>query len=104
MTHPIYFSSIEEHLFLIEQLAHASLSCISELYNTCETKKQEDWHTTEFELEFLNYEDWLKPIVSDYLIQCAAKTRIIQDSSDFKTDDEHYCPDREAYENTKYRH
>lgn len=98
MTHPIYYGSIEEHLFLIEQLAHASLSYISELYNTSETNKQESWQFTEFELEFSNYEDWLKPIISDYLIQCATKTRIIQDSSDFATDDEDYYPDREAYE------
>ncbi|MCW3150100.1 hypothetical protein N8H22_15955 [Stutzerimonas stutzeri] len=98
MTHPIYYGSIEEHLFLIEQLAHASLSCISELHNSSETNKQENWQITAFELERSSYEAWLVTIVSDYLIQCATKTRIIQDSSDFTTDDEDYCPDREAYE------
>ncbi len=97
MTHPIYYGSIEEHLFLIEQLAHASFSCVSELYNSSDTTKQESWQTTEFELDFLNYKEWLETTTSDYLIQCATKTRIIQDSSDFTAEDENYCPDREAY-------
>lgn len=97
MPHQIYYSSIEEHLFLIEQIAHASLPCIKELHASLNTKKDEEWITSDFDLAHMEYTDWLEKTISDYLIQCATRTRIIQDSmaGDFE---QGHDPDKEAYD------
>ena len=42
------------------------------------------------------YWDNLNQLVSDYLIQCATRTRIMQDFSDFSVEDSEYCPDKES--------
>lgn len=105
MSHIIYYASIEEHLFLLEQLAHGSQSTVRYLYETLDTKKTEDYSISEFELSLFGFEgfeygywDYLHKMVSDYLIQCATRTRIIQDISDLSTEDPSYCPDKEAFE------
>jgi hypothetical protein len=99
--HPIYFSTVEEHLFLLEQLAYASFDCVKGLYEAHEEQSKEAKEmkmVSEFEIQFSDYQDHLITMVSDYLIQCAIRTRIIQDSNDFKTEDNNYCPDLEAYD------
>ena len=56
---------------------------------------------SEFDYELIRYLERLERLVSDYLIQCATRTRIMQDSwmaernSEYDSD---YCPDKEAYE------
>lgn len=86
MSHVVYYTSIAEHLFLLEQLAHGSQSTVKYLYETLDTKKKEDYSISEFELSLFGfggfeygYWDYLHKMVSDYLIQCAIRIhRIFQ--------------------------
>lgn len=70
MTHSLNFSDISEKLFILKQLQSASREyCrnigISQNEDSC------DW---------LDYERFILPIVSGYMIEVAAKIRIFQDS------------------------
>lgn len=97
MSHAISVHSVEEHIFLLNQLATSSLTYIGELRANFSYEKAEEWMCSEFDLEFMRYQGQLESLVSDYLIQCATRTRIIQDS--WKVEfDEGYDPDKEAYE------
>ena len=97
MSHIIYYSAIEDKLFLLEQLAHGSKETIQYYFKILRTKKNTDYEVTEFDLEMMRYKESIYSTVSDYLIQCATRTRIMQDMSDFSTDDPHYSPDNEAF-------
>lgn len=98
MSHPIYYSSIINEALLIEQLASASEKHILNLRGSFSTSKPESYSVSEFEIELSNYHEWLSDTVSCNLIQCATRTRVLQDSSDFSIEESDYCPDREAYE------
>ena len=67
----IDFDAIEEKLFLIKQLRHAS-------FNYCryyELSEDESGDT----LELAEYKARLKSSLSNYMIECAIKTRMVQD-------------------------
>ena len=97
MPHAISIHSVEEHIFLLNQLATSSLTYVGELRANFVYEKPEEWMCSEFEVEFMGYQGQLESLVSDYLIQCATRTRIIQDT--WKVDWEgDYDPDKEAYE------
>lgn len=98
MSHPIYYGSIEEDLLLLEQIVHGSRSMIEYYQSILDTKKECKLTLSEFEGELIGYEGFLEATVSDYLIRCASRTRIIQDTNEFKTDDPEYCPDQESFE------
>lgn len=98
MSHQIYYGSIVEDLILLEQIVHGSRAMV-EYYQSClDTSKEYDFSTSEFEGELIDHEGFLQASVSDYLIRCASRTRIIQDTREFKTDDPEYCPDKESFE------
>jgi hypothetical protein len=71
MSHLIDFDAIEEKLFVLEQIAHAS-----------ETYCEREMIGSELDIgdyAFDMYWGWIKGIGSNYLIECAIKTRIFQD-------------------------
>ncbi|WP_146137343.1 hypothetical protein [Zobellella taiwanensis] len=103
MSHIIYDRLILEHLFLLEQMAHGSLSTVRFLGETLDNSKEFDYLQSEAEGAVYGFQgieegywDNLQKLVSDYLIQCATRTRIMQDFSDFSTDNPEYCPDEES--------
>lgn len=98
MSHQIYYGSIEEDLLLLEQIVHGSKAMIEYYESVLDTKKDCDITFSEFECELIGYKGFLEASVSDYLIRCASRTRIIQDSNEFKTNDPDYCPDKESFE------
>lgn len=98
MSHQIYYGSIEEDLLLLEQVAHGSRAMVEYYESLFDTKKECEICLSEFEGGLIGYEGFLEASVSDYLIRCASRTRIIQDSNEFKTDDPEYCPDKESFE------
>lgn len=97
MSHAISIHSIEEHIFLLNQLATSSPIYVGELRANFVYEKADEWICSEFDYEFIRYQGQLASLVSDYLIQCATRTRIIQDSCKVEWD-EGYDPDKEAYE------
>jgi len=100
MPHQIYYGSIEEDLLLFEQIVHGSRAMVEYYESVLDKKKESEITLSEFEYELIGYESFLEASVSDYLIRCASRTRIIQDSNEFKVDDSdgEYCPDKEAFE------
>src|SRR5262245_6655868 len=67
----INFDELDENLFLLQQLALASENyCSQEMIGS-----DLDRGDGKFDV----YWGWIKGIVSDYLIDCAIKTRIFQD-------------------------
>ena len=71
MSYAIDFDALDEKLFLLQQISLAS-----EKY--CE----EDMVGSELDHGDSNFDiywGWIKGIVSNYLIECAIKTRIFQD-------------------------
>ncbi len=98
MSHQIYYGSIVEDLILLEQVAHGSRAMVEYYQSFLDTSKECDLSISEFEAELIDHEDFLQASVSDYLIKCATRTRIIQDTNKFKTEDPEYCPDKESFE------
>ncbi|MGY4639073.1 hypothetical protein [Pseudomonas sp. TE24901] len=99
--HVISFSAVEENLFLLQQIAHGSYSTAKSLHDNFSVISPSLVEQTGLEMEMLSHQDFVKYFVGDYLIQCATKTRIIQDTYNFTIDngDEGvYCPDAEAYD------
>ncbi|HDS1734902.1 hypothetical protein [Pseudomonas sp. BP8] len=80
VSHAISIGSIEEHIFLLNQLATSSLTYVGELRNSFAFHKEEEWQVSEFDYEFMRYQGQLESVVSDYLIQSATRTSIFQDS------------------------
>ena len=104
MSHIISDRVILEHLFLLEQMAHGSLACVKFLGNALDNSKTHDYIQSEAEIAVYGYGgivegywDNVHKLVSDYLIQCATRTRIMQDFSDFSVEDSEYCPDKESF-------
>ncbi|MFM4728383.1 hypothetical protein ACEUDQ_15370 [Aeromonas caviae] len=98
MSHQIYYGAIEDDLFHLEIIAHASRAK-AEYYRTIySTDKSHPEFLSEFEHELSTNKGFLEFFVSDYLIKCSTRTRIIQDSNIFQTEDPDYSPDKEAYE------
>ncbi|WP_049628932.1 hypothetical protein [Cellvibrio sp. pealriver] len=104
MSHIIYDRVVLEHLFLLEQMAHGSLACVKFLGSFLDNSKTHDYLQSEAETAVYGYGgvaegywDNVHKLVSDYLIQCATRTRIMQDFSDFSTEDPEYCPDKESF-------
>lgn len=97
MSHAISIQTVEEHIFLLGQLATAGKAYTHELITTFESARDDPIECTELDLERMRYHAHLESLVSDYLIQCATRTRIIQDTwpAEFE---EGYDPDKEAYE------
>ncbi len=98
MSHQIYYGSIEEDLLLLEQIVHGSRAMVEYYQSVLDTSKERDISLSEFEGALIGYEGFLEASVSDYLIRCASRTRIIQDTNEFKTDDSEYSPDKESFE------
>lgn len=98
MAHLIEYASIEEHLFLLGQIAHASLPYVQDLHSVVDHEKNEVWRYTEFEIAHDDYKDWLRATVSNYLIQCATRTRIIQDMFAASREEGDYDSELEAYQ------
>ena len=73
----IDFDAIEEKLFLIKQLRHASFDYCRH-YELSEDGGGDT-------LELVDYKARLKSTLSNYMIECAIKTRMVQD---FLEDDE----------------
>lgn len=99
--HVINYESVDEHLFLLEQLAHGSYPTVKSLYDRFGESGSTHVHETELYIEHARYKDWVGYLVSDYMVQCSTRTRVIQDSYNFNIDngDEGvYSPDAEAYE------
>ncbi len=73
MTHSLDFGSVGEKLFLLRQLSYASREyCkVEELLKGGYPYADDDWNA---------YGSRLKKLVSGYLIECAAKVRIFEDS------------------------
>ncbi|QKT03010.1 hypothetical protein HUS23_03900 [Ectothiorhodospiraceae bacterium 2226] len=73
MSHSFHFSGVSEKLFILQQLQAASREyCRNE--GICQGSHpygHDDWN---------DYEHRIKPIVSGYMIEIAAKVRILQDS------------------------
>jgi hypothetical protein len=95
MSHPIFYGSIIKDLSLLEQMAHGSKAMVDYYQSNLRTLTDCENPLSEFDCTFFEYVEFLKTSVSDYLIQCASKTRIIQDSNDFKADDPN---DKESFE------
>ncbi|MDD9158416.1 hypothetical protein PVK64_19815 [Aliivibrio sp. S4TY2] len=99
MSHPIYYNSIVNEAYYIEQLVSASANHVTKLFELYSTEKVDEYCVSEFEIEHESYIGWLIETVSSHLILCATRTRVLQDSYDFSIDDNpHYSPDREAFE------
>lgn len=105
MSHIIYDRVVLEHLFHLEQMAHGSLACVKFLGDTLDNSKAHEYMQSEAETEVYGYSgivegywDNVQKLVSDYLIQCATRTRIMQDFSDFSAEDPEYCPDKESFD------
>ncbi len=60
MSHPIYYTTVQEHLFLLEQLAYASFDCVKGIYEIYEEQSQEAAKlkmVSEFDLQFMHYKN-----------------------------------------------
>lgn len=102
MSHPIYYNSIVHEAYYIEQLASASANHVLKLLELYNSEKAEKYVTSEYEIEYASYIEWLIETVSSHLILSATRTRVLQDSYDFSIDDNlHYSPDLEAFEHFK---
>ncbi|CAD6490314.1 MAG: hypothetical protein KFBDDELM_00197 [Candidatus Argoarchaeum ethanivorans] len=72
MPHIIDIDHISENLFILQNLSLASRSF-------CEKYRISYYSKEESEFDWYYYLGWLKPIVSEKLIDCAIKVRILQD-------------------------
>ncbi|HYX72828.1 MAG TPA: hypothetical protein VE732_08655, partial [Nitrososphaera sp.] len=72
MSHSVDIDGIHESIFLLQNLGFASRSFCKahHIHRDSETREDFGWDY---------YRGWLKSLVCDLLIQCATKTRIIQD-------------------------
>jgi hypothetical protein len=95
MSHPVFYGSIIKNLAFLEQMAHGSKPMVDYYQSNLNLSPDLGDYFSEFEYKHSEYEEFLKTSVSDYLIQCASKTRIIQDSNDFKADDPN---DKESFD------
>ena len=99
MSHPIYYASITDEARYLEQLASASKQFISTLREVY-PEVEEPTMVTQFSLEVANYQDWLINTVSNRLIACATRMRVLQDSYDFSVEEyPEYSVDKEAFNN-----
>src|SRR5690606_23832789 len=74
MTHSLDFAGVNEKLFLLQQLILASQP-YCRISNICQDSHpygHDDWN---------DYNNKIKPVVCGYLIELAAKVRILEDSS-----------------------
>lgn len=99
MSHPIYYASITDEAMYLGQLASASkqfITTLREVYPEIEEPPM----VTQFSMEVANYQDWLINTVSNRLISCATRMRVLQDSYDFSVEDyPEYSVDKEAFNN-----
>jgi len=95
MSHPIFYGSIIKNLSLLEQMAHGSKTMVDYYQSNLSLLTDSKNQFSEFDYQLYEYVNFLETSVSDYLIQCASKTRIIQDSNNFKADD---LNDKESFE------
>ena len=93
MPHRIDIDSISENLFILQNLSLASRSF-------CEKYRINQYSEEELEFDWYYYMGWLKSIVSEKLIDCAIKVRILQDflreedeEIDFADLDQRACSD-----------
>lgn len=98
MAHPVSNIMIEEDIFILNQLAAASPSYLKELRATHAYEKEDEVICTDFDYEYMRYQDYVFNLVSDYLIKCATRTRILQDYLRECWESE-YNPDEDAYNN-----
>jgi len=77
--HPIDFGSIEEKLFLIQQLACASQENAKWKSSYLNAQKEEEWQVTDLQIELEDNLALTESLISSYMIECAVKTRIFQD-------------------------
>ena len=68
------------------------------MYNQFDFDIYTNYPTDIFQITLDDYLNQVADSVSNYLIQCSTKIRILQDSYSFEVDDPDYCPDKEAYE------
>jgi hypothetical protein len=93
MPHRIDIDGISENLFILQNLSLASRSF-------CEKYRINQYSEEESEFDWYYYLGWLKSIVSEKLIDCAIKVRILQDflreedeEIDFADLDQRACSD-----------
>ena len=93
MPHRIDIDGISENLFILQNLSLASRSF-------CEKYRINQYSEEESEFDWYYYMGWLKSIVSEKLIDCAIKVRILQDflreedeEIDFADLDQRACSD-----------